>query len=155
MRLATPADFYNGPIYTHYYHHHGYRKRAELLRHFPQPILIAGCGFGFLVVEFTQLGINSCGIDASPWAISQRVTNRVSLGSILQSLSQPWPTIVTEDLLPCLNDDEAQLAATNCRRASLNVLHLVTEHGQADLNYHSLHDWALLTQQPVISLEGM
>lgn len=155
MRLATPEDFFNGPIYTHYRHHSGYRKRAELLRHQPQPILIAGCGFGFLVVELLKLNIDAYGSDASRWAIGRRVSERVVYGDILQPLDH-WPMIVTEDLLPHLTDEEARLAAENCRLASDNVLHLVTEQGQAaSLNYHSLEDWAQLTRQLVISLEGM
>lgn len=155
MRLATPEDFYNGPLYSNYRHHEGYRKRAGLLRHEPQPILIVGCGFGFLVVELQWLGIDAHGIDASPWAIRKRITDHVAIGNILQPLPQRWSTVITEDLLPCLTDSEVKQAVINCSAASNNVLHLVTEHGQANLNYHSLDEWRQLTQQSVLSLEGM
>ena len=156
MRLACPRDFYNGPIYTRYPPPDAvYVKRAQLLLSYPAPILIAGCGFGGLVKALLDSGREAWGIDASWWAVGRRVTSRVLYGDILQPLNQLWPTIVTEDLLPHLTDDEAKLAAGNCRLASSNVLHLVTEHGQADLNYHSIEEWMRLTDQPVISLEGM
>lgn len=157
MRLASYEDF-NGGIYTRYRHHEGYAKRARLFRYFPEPILVVGCGFGFLVHEFRSLAKSAWGIDASPWAIENRVDERVRLANILDIRNWEFgefATVITEDMNPCLTDNEVVIAARNCQALSAIVVHLVTEQGQADLNYHSTGYWMTLTGQPTISLEGM
>jgi SAM-dependent methyltransferase len=159
MRLASQSDFYNGPIYTQYRHHEGYAKRARLFRYFPEPVLVVGCGFGFMVQEFLDLGLQAWGIDVSPYAVENRVTPRVVYGNILD-LSEcqlgEFATLFTEDLLPCLNNDEVLICARNCQALSPIVIHLVTVQGEAlQLNYHSTAEWMNLTSQPTVSLEGM
>jgi 2-polyprenyl-3-methyl-5-hydroxy-6-metoxy-1,4-benzoquinol methylase len=163
VRLASEEDFYNGPIYTAYRHHEGYAKRARLFQGFPDPILVVGCGFGFLLVEFEKLGREAWGIDASEYAIENRVTERVWSASILddidiallQSQLGLFGLVITEDLLPYLTDEETKIAARNCSKLSSLVIHMVTVEGQADLNYHSLGQWMTLTGQLTTSLEGM
>ena len=154
MRLACAEDFYNGPIYTDYRHHEGYAKRAALFQDFPEPICIVGCGFGFLVQELLKLEKDCWGIDASPYAIENRVTDRVLLGNILDFTPEAR-TLITEDMLPYLTDQEARIAAKRCGAKGAIVVHLVTESGEADLNYHSLIYWTQLTHQLTVSLEGM
>src|ERR1043165_5281445 len=146
MRLASASDFFNGIQYTHYRHHAGYAKRAQLLLGLPEPLLIVGCGFGFLVREFERLEKEVYGIDASSYAIAKRVSSNVSLADILRpetwQFELDFATVITEDLLPCLTDDEAGLAACNCARIAPVVIHLVTEQGQVkELNYHSCVEW--------------
>jgi 2-polyprenyl-3-methyl-5-hydroxy-6-metoxy-1,4-benzoquinol methylase len=163
VRLACKEDFFNGPIYSYYRHHKGYAKRAKLFECFPDPILVVGCGFGFLLVEFEKLGKEAWGIDASEWAIENRVTERVWSASILddvdiallQSQLGAFGLVITEDLLPHLTDEEAKIAARNCSKLSSLVIHMVTVEGQADLTYHSLGQWMNLTNQLTTSLEGM
>lgn len=157
MRLATYEDFH-GAIYTEYRHHDGYKKRARLFYYFPEPILVVGCGFGFLVQEFLNLKKQAWGIDASQYCIDNRITDRVFKADVLDLST--WTlgemgTIITEDLFPHLTDDEVLVAARNCQALAPIVIHLVTERGQADLNYHSVAQWMNLTDQPTISLEGM
>lgn len=154
MRLACAKDFYNGPVYTNYRHHEGYAKRAALFQNFPEPVCIVGCGFGFLVQELLKLKKDCWGIDASPYAIENRVTKRVVLGNILDFTPEAR-TLITEDMLPYLTDNEAVIAAKRCGAKGATVVHLVTESGEADLNYHSLGQWMALTHQLTISLEGM
>ena len=162
MRLASQEDFFGG-IYTEYRHHEGYAKRARLFERFPDPILVVGCGFGFLVQELLSRGKDAYGIDASLYAVRNRVLDRVSLNSILdpgdvtllQIQLERFGTMITEDLLPHLTDDEAKIAAENCARLGGIVVHMVTEQGDAKLNYHSSGYWMTLTNQPTISLEGM
>lgn len=157
MRLASHEDFHGG-VYTEYRHHEGHAKRARLFRFFPEPILVVACGFGFLVEEFGRLGKAAWGIDASDYAIENRVSERARPGNILDlsdfTLGQ-FETLITEDLLPYLTDDEALIAARNCQALSPIVIHMVTEQGEADLNYHSAGYWMTLTNQLTISLEGM
>jgi hypothetical protein len=155
MRLASELDFYNGPVYTNYRHHEGYAKRAQLLQHLPEPLLIVGCAFGFLVDELLKLKIDAWGIDASKWAVEKRVSERVVLADILNMPFSHFSTVVTEDLLPCLTDAEVKQVAASCADIGPLVIHMVTEQGEADLNYHSTGYWVNLTGQLTISLEGM
>lgn len=156
MRQATAEQF--AEAYSHYPLPAAvYAKRAALFTNFPDPIMVVGCGFGGLVKELLNLGKNAWGMDVSQYAIDHAVTDRCLLLSILDD---PHPlgkfaTVVTEDLLPWLTDDEARVAAKNCSALGGIVIHLVTEQGEADYNYHTTGYWMTLTNQPVISLEGM
>lgn len=159
MRVATHSDFH-GEIYTDYRQHEGYAKRARLLSALPAPLLIVGCGFGFTVAELRKLGSIAWGIDASVYAFQNRTTSFMAQNDILRPnfsgiLNARFGTVITEDLLPCLTDDEARIAAGNCATLGPLVVHLVTEQGQAQLNYHPAGYWMTLTQQLTISLEGM
>lgn len=154
MILASPASY--ALAYTDYRHHAGYLKRARLLLPFPEPIIVAGCGFGFLVVELQRLGKLAHGIDASDYCYQHRATENFTLHDILSGPPRlRAATVVTEDLLPWLTDAEAVTCAKNCALLSPLVVHLVTEQGQADYNYHSTGYWMSLMGQPTISLEGM
>lgn len=155
MILASPEEF--AAAYTAYHWHEGYRKRARLLVRLPDPILVVGCGFGFLVAELQQLGRRAYGIDASSYCRDNRVTDDFAQCDILRHLPplKQTATVVTEDMLPWLTDSEAVQAAKNCALITPLVLHLVTESGQAGYNYHSCGYWMTLTGQLTIPLEGM
>lgn len=165
MRLATANDFFDGSVYTYYHHHEGFAKRAQFLAGYPDPVLVVGCAFGFLVDELLKIGKLAYGIDAARWAINQSaegLATRVWQGDILSAndlaflLTLPTlATVVTEDLLTYLTDLEAAEAAQNCAGLAPIVIHLVTEQGQASLNFHTLAEWETITSQPVYSLEGM
>lgn len=163
MRLASRADFFGG-IYTHYRRHEGYANRAKLFEPYPDPILVAGCGFGFLVEEFLRLGRSAWGIDAAEYCIENRENDNVWLCDITSGndvgllLAQrgSFGTVITEDLLPHLTDEEAIIAAKNCSLLGRFVIHLVTESGEhKELNYRPAGQWQLKTGQPTLSLEGM
>lgn len=163
MRIASAADFYDGPIYTYYpLPDLIYDKRARLFRFYPEPILVVGCGFGGLVRAFRGLNKQAWGIDASQWAIEnrdKRVEKRVFNFDILDlsnwTLGQ-METVITEDLFPHLTDDEVLIAARHCQVLAPFVVNMVTEHGQdKGLNYRLTGYWMSLTGQPTISLEGM
>lgn len=154
MRVASPEEFTTA--YTDYRHHEGYAHRAQLLQHLPEPIIVVGCGFGYLVLEIQRLGKLAHGIDASDYCYNNRVTNNFTQYDILRGPPRlNAASVVTEDLLPWLTDAEAITCAENCAQLSPLVLHLVTESGQANYNYHSTGYWMSLTKQLNISLEGM
>lgn len=154
MRVASSEEF--ALAYTDYRHHAGYAHRARLLASLPEPIIIIGCGFGYLVIELQRLGKLAHGIDISDYCRDNRVTEQFSQLDILRGpLRLNAGTVVTEDLLSWLTDAEARMAAENCAATGAVVLHLVTESGQADYNYHSTGYWMTLTDQLAISLEGM
>lgn len=154
MRLASAQEF--AVAYTEYHWHKGYAKRAQLLQSLPQPVVVVGCGFGFLVVELARLGKLTHGIDASDYCWTNRVTENFTQWNILTGPPRLHAaTVVTEDLLPWLTDAEAVTTAKNCALISPLVLHLVTEQGQEDYNYHSTGYWNTLTGQITVSLEGM
>lgn len=158
MRLASEQEF--STAYTEYRWHDGYAKRARLFQYFPEPIIVVGCGFGFLVAEFEKLGKLVHGIDASEYCRDEcrrlQVTRNFTLWNILDGPPRLHAaTVITEDLLPWLTDAEVTTCAENCALLSPLVVHLVTEHGQADYNYHSTGYWMSLTGQITVSLEGM
>lgn len=159
MTVATPERFY-GLWYTQYRHHEGFAKRARLFAAFPGPILVVGAGFGYLVEELLQYR-EAYGIDASEWAVGQ-AEGRVIVADILRDVEHvqgrlgAFATVITEDLLPSLTDEEAVIASVNCAQLGSIVIHLVTEQGTvSELNYHSTGYWMNLTNQLTVSLEGM
>src|SRR5687768_147097 len=166
MQLATSERF-NGTWYTHYYHHSGFAKRAQLFVNSPGPILVVGSAFGFLVDELVLLGKTARGIDASDYAITNRTSQLIDSVSIISTLQVNsyllthvggFGTVITEDVLTCLTDAEAVVAAAKCSLLGSNVVHLVSEPRQVlaeGLNFHSLAEWEDMTGQGVISLEGM
>lgn len=113
-----------------------------------QTLLIAGCGFGYLVNLAVQAGYNAFGIDGSSWAIQQgqallpAIATRLAVADITVASQIDAATkgfglkggnpvkyalLVTEDVLPCLSDAEITTALTNLRaRASSNLLHIIT-----------------------------
>lgn len=140
-----------------------YAKRARLFEAYPELILIVGCGFGGLVKELRRLGKNAWGIDASEWAVRNRVSDYVWLSDLtkdidtnrLLELLGSFATIISEDTLPWLTDEEAIQCAKNCARLGRIVIHLVTEQGEADYNYRSCAYWRNLTNQLTHPLEGL
>lgn len=162
MRLASYEDF-NGGIYTRYPPpDEVYDKRARVFRFYPEPILVVGCGFGGLVRAFRDLNKQAWGIDASQWAIDNRdkqVGDRVFKFDILDlsnwTLGQ-MGTVFSEDVWPCLTDNEVLVAARNCQALAPFVINMVTERGEhEDLNYRPTGYWMSFTGQPTLSLEGM
>lgn len=103
-------------------------------------LLIAGCGWGYLVALLNQLGRDAWGVDASPYCFANRVTDRVLQRSVLVradlnaaktaagiASSGRFAGCLTEDLLPCLTGpNEAANALGELRRASTRLLHVVT-----------------------------
>lgn len=141
--------------YSDYRWHEGYAKRAGLFVNFPEPVLVVGCGFGFLVEELLKLNKNTFGIDAAEYCYVNRETQHMGQWDILTGPFPEYGTVLTEDMLPWLTDAEAVVAANNCAFSGRIVVHLVTESGQAAYNYHSTGYWMTLTGQPTLSLEGM
>lgn len=163
MRLLTEEDCFNGPIYTRYpLPRKIYTKRAELFRGYPDPILVVACGFGLLVTELLKLNKRAWGIDAAPYCEKHfepkcsllSILDRVDVG-MLQATHGYFGTVITEDLLPHLTDEEVKLAAGHCELLGPIVIHLITERGEADLNYRSTAECMNLTKQLTVSLEGM
>ena len=169
-RLASASDFEdNGVMYTNYRRYQFFAERAAVIHEaFPTgKILIAGCGWGFLVDELVKLGRDAFGFDASPYATARSVevlgptiSSRVFSASVLVraqmtstkasigfSGAQKVPLLVTEDLLPVLTNAEITTALTECRRIATNLLHVVTPGDPADpsklagLNWKPVATW--------------
>lgn len=154
-RLATVEDFENGPMYSNYHRYPFFAQRADLIRQrYPNAvrILVAGCGYGFLVDELIQRGVNAWGVDASVYAtgkaavvLSTNARPRVLRGNCAVRTdmdavksaaglrtNQRFDLVVQEDLLPCCDTDaEVQAVVTELRRLG-PVLHLVWTHQDGD-----------------------
>lgn len=105
-------------------------------------ILIAGCGYGYLVKRLVALGLDAWGCDASDWCVARAaevapnrvtkadVTVRSQLTSTLTfaglRTNGKFAAIVTEDLLICLTDAEITTALAELRRVSQALVHIVT-----------------------------
>lgn len=110
-------------------------------------ILIAGCGYGYLVNDLMADGFNDVwGCDASAWGIQQAkalhphianrfvqadVTVRQNLNNLRSvaglSGNQRFRATLTEDLLPCaMSATEAQTMLTELRRLTTDMAHIIT-----------------------------
>jgi hypothetical protein len=180
-RLASAADFEGGLLYTDYRNYSFFADRALKIkgRVATGKVLVAGCGWGFAVGELLSLGIDAWGCDASPYALGKAVevlpvnasarviladcTSRTQLSALKTAAGLPgnqrFAFVVTEDLLPCL-DNEAEVAAvlTELRRIGVTLFHIVTpksEGNTAPLLWRTLPEWkALVGNDLVMSAES-
>lgn len=174
MRLASAADFEGGGLYTQYHRYPFFAERAaELSRRFQNgKILIAGCGWGYLVEDALAAGFDAWGCDASAYAVakSQEVLAAPARSRIIQADitvrsqlttlrstagltgAQRFRAVVTEDVLPVLTDAEITAALIELRRIAIAgaVLHIVTPGDPADpakfapLNWKPIETWRAL-----------
>jgi hypothetical protein len=140
--LADASRFEQGGWYSQYRNYPFFAVRAAWI-HATVPtgkLLIAGCGWGFLVDELVKLGRDAWGIDASAYCSGKAVV----LGRVLQrsalvradvnaaksaagiAANGRFAAGVTEDLLPCLSVPEITSALGELRRACTTLLHIVT-----------------------------
>lgn len=154
-RLATATDFFGGRLYDEYRRYPFFAQRADwILQKWPgvvgQKVAVVGCGPGaFLVEELVNRGVNCFGLDAytknanhgfvtlapAP-AIAARcvldadVTNNSDFNRFrsLAGLSgqQRFYLAVSEDVLPCLTTQEANLAVSGMQNRSDRNLHILT-----------------------------
>lgn len=156
-----------------------FRLRVESLktRFAPngQALLLAGCGFGYLVRRARALGYNAWGCDASAWAVGQAPADvsayvrqadvlvaaqldAVAAAAGLHGNPPRWDLLVTEDLLECLTDAEIAAALPLLRaRCRANLAHIVTpfdqwahDHGLEDprVNWKTYEQWKAIVSPP-------
>jgi hypothetical protein len=138
-----------------------------------QRIALIGCGFGWMAERFIELGYGPIadGTDAgrivhtdiSTWIHSNKVDNAVLpiLNSDVNLVSgrdeikaafdnHPIDWCISEDILPCLHDDECTTLAFSMRQISSNVVHWVSTPCPV-LNNKMLPQWKeLITPDLVI-----
>lgn len=165
-RLATPARFTQpGGWYWQPHENRGYCRydyfavRAErIAAEQPRAVLVLGCAFGYLVDELVSRGVEAFGIDLSEWAIRKgkaklpKIAERLFVGDALKRESlnpERVPLIVTEDLLPCLEDGEIAAGLPLWRSRADRVVHIVSPRlddperiGAPELNWKTLEEWA-------------
>lgn len=145
-------------------------------------VLVAGCGYGYLVDELATRGWDAWGCDPSPWAQSQRIsariqavdiTDRTALGTLQTLAGSRFDLIVTEEVLSAMSDAEVPAALTELRRIARpparELFHIVTSAPElasgprADfrrddlgLNWKTHADWvtAVGGSEPVMDREG-
>lgn len=187
MLIATQADYEGGWYFDpnkavgelDYRDGSHFNARVEFLRArvTTGKVLIAGCGYGYLVKRLVDLGFDAWGCDASQWCVDKAativpgrvikadVTVRAQLGSVLtaaglSSKNGRFAFTVTEDLLVCLADAEISTALTELRRISASLFHIVTaveveaERG-ASFNWKTLSGWkAVVGTELVFGVES-
>jgi 2-polyprenyl-3-methyl-5-hydroxy-6-metoxy-1,4-benzoquinol methylase len=171
-RLRATAARWNPPMYDQYRRYPYFGQRADwIAEHYPRVkrVLVAGCGWGFLVEELVRRGIDAWGIDAADYAIQKAarhvrgVAPRIRRGDVLNAgIDGTYDLIVTEDLLPCASDEsEAVRMAAHVRQHAGKVLHIVTPGDPADPSklpgvlWKSLEEWkSLVGGDTVLSAES-
>lgn len=147
MILATYEEFESEEvgkaIYIPAYHDFPYFKtRCEWFQHHfahhrpPGKVCVIGCGWGYLVKRLFEAGYNAIGIDASEYAINRgreelpEIADRLFVRDITKpGLTFDDAVVITEDLLPCLDDDECELALTYTRRGNpAAIVHMLTSN---------------------------
>jgi cyclopropane fatty-acyl-phospholipid synthase-like methyltransferase len=175
-RLASLADFEQGGLYTSYRRYSFFAERREMVMgRFGNPqsagkLLVAGCGWGYLVEELLTQGYDVWGCDASAYAVAKAqevltaaAAARVILADCLVRSqmtalrgtagltgNQRFSTAITEDMLPVLTDAEVPTVLTELRRITqLNLFHIITcsdipsERNPA-LNWKTQAEWKTL-----------
>ena len=96
---------------------------AKTLR--PRKVLDAGCAFGFLVEAFWDLGIESWGIDISPYAIQNTrpdVRSYCHVGDIASEIDGSYDLIACLEVLEHMPSDSAVAAVERMCRCTDTVL---------------------------------
>jgi len=139
-----------------------------------QALLVAGCGYGYLVDEARTAGYNAWGVDASAWALGQSPVAAfvrqadVLVASQLDAAANAaglhgnpprWDLLLTEDLLTCMSDAEISTALGLLRaRCRANLAHLVTVADpamtqDARLNWKTAAQWKAILSPPDVVLD--
>lgn len=167
-------------LYDQYRRFDYFAQRADWIKdHYPEAktILVAGCGWGFLVEEIGKRGIDAWGIDASGYAVAKaqevlgphaarRVLRRDAgdehglMSAAVQPGVSRFDLVVTEDLLPSADDAaEARRWLENLRLFAVEMLHICTpksDHNAADLLWKTHAEWAAFcAPDPVLCTECM
>lgn len=185
MLIPTQADmegrWYNDPQRPKgeppYWNSPQFGERAQTVRgrFSTGKILVAGCGYGYLVKHLIGLGLDAWGCDASDWCVARAaevVPNRVikadiTVRSQLTSTltfaglrtNGRFTAIVTEDVFTCLTDAEIVTALTELRRITNSLFHILTAvEVEAERNpiftWKTLTEWkAVVAPELVMSLE--
>lgn len=170
--IATEADFnggwYANPNYTDYPF---FAERAAEIQKFGAAgihIVVAGCGYGYLVKRLFDLGYNAWGFDASTYAIDQgkallpSIASRLTVADALSRSSladmksftgkpggQKVTAFVVEDLLTCMTDAEASTALAELRRIVVNssgMFHIVTDVYDTTTVRNPIFNWKTLAE---------
>jgi len=172
-RIANEADFHQGGLYDNYAEFPFHASRAEWIgTSYPAvgKIIVVGCAYGYLVKHLRLLGLQAWGFDLSQFAIDRiapeaapycmfadvaRQQDRRNVKQMAGIASNGrFNLAVTEDVLPCLTDNEAGVLVNVAQQDAVNVLHIVTaihpevpgdvESRFADLNWKTGVDWRAL-----------
>lgn len=147
-RLATEADFKQGGMYDDYRRYPFFAQDADsLTARYPAlgRVLVAGCGYGYLVDELAARGWDAWGCDASPHSIGERISARIQGFDVLVRSDMValrtlaggrFDLIVDEELLGVLSDAEIPVALTELRRIAApparELFHIITCANELD-----------------------
>ena len=129
-------------------------------------ILVAGAAFGYLVEELLARGFDVLGFDLSDYAIQKMETsvNATARGrmqkrdmlnggdytALRQSHdlrgNQKWHIIISEDVLPCLSDTEAEQGVSLARNGGTVRVHMITPGQPTDLFRVPTLNWKTMAQ---------
>lgn len=131
-----------------------------------QTVLIVGGGFGWVAEDWNNAGVRCTVVDPSPWIQRNKHHHaRVPIlcEDLLSSASRlrvcdfaevdEFDHIISEDVMPCLADEECLTLAKYMRRFAVDgrASHWVTPDARPPLNGKTLEQWkTLLTPDKVV-----
>ena len=117
----------------------------------PESVLDVGCAYGFVVKRFQDLGIPATGIEYSPFAVSQAVTENIYEGDV-RDLSRfknnSFDLVLGTELLEHIPEDDLFNAVKEMYRVSKRFIfllictansdHIESRGGKGDLSHITL-----------------
>lgn len=145
-RIASKEDFEEGGLYTEYIKFPFFEQRAEfILQNYSttKTILVAGCGWGYLVEELVTRGFDTWGCDISDYAINKAIqvlpkeistriikadiTNKKQMKGICKITQvDRFDLCITEDILPIMKLYEIPLLLDALQSISKKAIHIVS-----------------------------
>ncbi|MFN2252122.1 MAG: glycosyltransferase [Anaerolineae bacterium] len=161
MEGRSSADAYDA-----FYYAHGcgtpYRRDDEWLRYFdsvaervvsdiaPESVLDVGCAMGFLVEALHKRGVESYGVDISPYAIGNvdpSISGSCWVGRATEELPRDYDLVVCIEVLEHLSPQEADEAVANMCAHTDDVVFSSTPFDYAELTHLNVQPpeyWASL-----------
>lgn len=141
-----------------------FSDRAQLIASMAvEPILIAGCGYGYTVEHLNRIDVTAYGMDVSEFAVSQApisVDDQIIIGDLLSDasmkqisneLDEEMTTVVTETCMSCFTDLACKDVCNRLAGLFDNVVHIVyTDESDIKPEYYNIktiEDWRALSDQ--------
>jgi len=128
------------------HHRFVYREAAELKRRNVRSILDVGCGRGFLVSHFIEMGFDVLGTETSPYLLSRDLKKLpvypFKIGDLRHFDEDEFDLVLMVDLLDHLRDEEEVSEALKQADRIAQIGIMITLGGQSGLRcIFSERDW--------------
>jgi SAM-dependent methyltransferase len=115
----------------------------------PKTVFDAGCAMGFLVEALWDRGVAACGVDISPYAISQvrpDIQPHCRIASLTQPIEGHYDLVTCLEVLEHMPSDHSRAAIENLSRITDTILFSSSPSDFAEPTHINIH-------QPIVWLE--